>query len=134
LIVYGSLEQGIAMTQTPTVEALLAAWIEAFNRHDLDTHAALYTQDACLFGSIPDLLVGRPAIRGYFSRRGPGVHVRRYPMPHIVPLGSDAVATAAHVDFADGEMLVPYRVTWVLVKVEGNWRIAQHHGSPRSDA
>jgi ketosteroid isomerase-like protein len=46
----------------------------------------------------------------------------------------DVVATAAHVDFADGDELMPYRMTWLLVKQGDNWRIAQHHGSPRGKA
>jgi uncharacterized protein (TIGR02246 family) len=122
------------MTPTPTIEALLAAWIEAFNKHDLDAHAELYTEDALLFGSIPDLVIGRQAIRRYFSKRGPSVHVRRYPQPHILHLSLDIAATAAHVDFADGDTLMPYRVTWALIRQGGHWRIAQHHGSPRLDA
>jgi uncharacterized protein (TIGR02246 family) len=122
------------MPKTPTIEALLAKWIEVFNTHELDAHAALYTEDAMLFGSIPDLVIGREAIRDYFGKRGRGVHVHRYPKPHIVQLSPEIAATAAHVDFADGDTLVPYRVTWMLVKRDGNWRIAQHHGSPRIDA
>ena len=47
---------------------------------------------------------------------------------------SEVVAvTAGHVDFADGDQPMPYRVTWVLAKRDGNWQIAQHHGSPRLD-
>ena len=122
------------MTPTPTIEGLLATWIEAFNKHDLDTHTELYTEDAFLFGSIPELVIGRQAIRTYFSKRGPGVHVRRYPQPHIVYLSPHIAATAAHVDFADGNTLMPYRVTWMLITQAGHWRIAQHHGSPRLDA
>jgi uncharacterized protein (TIGR02246 family) len=120
------------MPQTPTIEALLAAWIAAFNAHDLDAHASLYTEDAMLFGSRPDLSIGRAAIREYFAKRGPGVHVERYHKPHVVQLSPEAAATAAHMDFADGEIPSPYRVTWMLVKRGGNWLIAQHHGSPRT--
>lgn len=122
------------MAETPTVESLLKQWIEAFNSRDLDRHAQLYTQDATLFGSIDELRVGREAVRGYFARLGPGVRVKNYPMPRVAELAPDVVATAGHVDFADGAELSPYRMTWVLVRREGNWRIAQHHGSPRRDA
>ena len=119
------------MPQTLTIEALHDNWIEVFNNRDLDTHAALYTENAMLFGSQPELSVGRAAIRAYFAARGPAVKVLRYPLPHIVFHGADMAATAAHVDFADGAMLMPYRVTWMLVRRAGHWRIAQHHGSPR---
>jgi uncharacterized protein (TIGR02246 family) len=116
---------------TPTIEALLAQWIVAFNSHDLDAHMELYTEDATLFGSVDELQVGREAIRTYFSGRGPGVQVKSYPMPRVAMLGADMAVTAGHVEFADGNEPIPYRLTWVLVKRNGDWRIAQHHGSPR---
>jgi uncharacterized protein (TIGR02246 family) len=119
------------MAATPTVESLLAQWIEAFNAHDLDRHAALYTEDAVLFGSIDALQLGRDAVRAYFGRRPPSVRVKAYPTPRVAHLAPDVVATAGHVDFADGDTPVPYRMTWVLVRHDGNWIIAQHHGSPR---
>jgi uncharacterized protein (TIGR02246 family) len=120
------------MTDTPTVDSLLAQWISAFNSRDLDKHMSLYMPDATLFGSVDELQVGREAIRVYFSKRGPGVRVARYPMPRVSEIAQDIVATAGHVDFADGETAVPYRMTWLLVRKDGNWRIAQHHGSPRT--
>lgn len=120
------------MTDTPTIERLREAWIAAFNAHDLDAHVALYTEDAMLFGAVDELQIGREGIRAYFGGRGPGAHVERYNPPHRVEVRPDVVLTAAHVDFADGDQPMPYRVTWVLVKgADGNWRIAQHHGSPR---
>lgn len=119
------------MNDTATIEALHKRWCEVFNSHDLDSHAALYTEDAMLFGSIPELVVGRAAIKAYFGGRGPKVHVAQYNFPRVVMLSDTLAATAAHVDFADGETPMPYRVTWMLVKQDGNWRIAQHHGSPR---
>jgi uncharacterized protein (TIGR02246 family) len=116
---------------TPTIESLHEQWIAAFNAHDLDTHLALYTEDAILFGAVPELKIGRAAIRDYFGNRGPKVHVAKYPFPHIVMIRDDVASTAAHVDFADGDIPMPYRVTWMLVKHNGDWKIAQHHGSPR---
>ncbi|MEW9806412.1 SgcJ/EcaC family oxidoreductase [Mesorhizobium sp. ZMM04-5] len=119
------------MTATPTVEALLAEWIAAFNAHDLDRHMALYTEAALLFGSVDELQRGRDAIRAYFGRRPPGVRVRSYPMPEVREVAPAVAVTAGHVDFADGDQPSPYRMTWVLVREGGDWKIAQHHGSPR---
>ena len=119
------------MTATPTVEALLAEWIAAFNAHDLDRHMALYTEDAILFGSVDELQKGREKIRGYFGGRPPTMRVASYPMPDVSEVTPDVVVTGGHVDFADGDKPSPYRMTWVLVRQDGNWRIAQHHGSPR---
>ena len=119
------------MAQTPTVESLHQQWIEAFNAHDLDRHMALYMPDALLFGAVDELQVGRPAIRDYFAKRSPHMRVSRYVMPKVSMLAADVAATAVHVDFADDADDMPYRMTWALVRQDGNWRIAQHHGSPR---
>jgi uncharacterized protein (TIGR02246 family) len=122
------------MMTTPTVENLLAQWIDAFNSHDLDRHMALYKEDAMPFGAVDELQDGRDAIRAYFGNRPPGMRVKSYPMPLVRMVSPDVAVTAGHVDFANGEDLMPYRMTWVLVKTDGNWRIAQHHGSPRRSA
>jgi uncharacterized protein (TIGR02246 family) len=119
------------MTDTPTIDDLIAQWTDAFNAHDLDRHMALYTPDAMLFGAVDALQVGRDAIRGYFAARGPGVRVKSYPPPQVREIADGVVATAGHVDFADGEEAMPYRLSWMVVRQAGNWRIAQHHGSPR---
>jgi uncharacterized protein (TIGR02246 family) len=119
------------MVETPTVQRLLEEWIAAFNSHDLDRHMALYLEDASLFGSVDTLQVGREAIRKYFGERPPGMRVAKYAMPRVVEISPEVISTAGHVDFADGDNPSPYRMTWLLVKRDGNWRIAQHHGSPR---
>ena len=121
------------MRSTPTLESLHQQWIEAFNSHDLTAHVALYTEDAMLWGSIPELSVGRAAIRSYFARRGPKVHVSDYPYPHVVMLREDVAVTAADADFADGDTLLPHRLSWTVINQDGNWLIAQHHGSPRGN-
>lgn len=122
------------MIATPTVERFLAAWIDAFNSHDLDRHMQLYTEDATLFGSVDTLQVGREAIRLYFGGRPASMLVKSYPMPNVREIAPDLAVTAGHVDFADGDEPSPYRMTWVLVRQDGNWRITQHHGSPRRGA
>jgi uncharacterized protein (TIGR02246 family) len=119
------------MTATPTVESLHAQWVEAFNSHDLNRHMDLYAEDAILFGAVDELQDGRTAIRNYFGGRGPGVRVKSYPMPQVRKVTADVAVTAGHVDFADDGTPSPYRMTWVLVRRDGNWKIAQHHGSPR---
>ena len=119
------------MTATPTFESLLAEWIAAFNSHDLDRHMALYTEDATLFGSVDELQIGRDAIRTYFGKRPSTVRVKDYPLPQVRDVGSDVKVSAGFVEFADGDTPLPYRMTWVLVRRDGNWRITQHHGSPR---
>ena len=122
------------MSDTPDIDSLRRHWIEAFNSHDLDAHVALYTPDALLFGSNDTLHRGHAAIRSYFGGRPPGARVHSYPAPQTVFLTDDVAVTAALVDFADGDTLLPYRLTWTVVRRDGGWKIAQHHGSPHQAA
>jgi ketosteroid isomerase-like protein len=55
-------------------------------------------------------------------------------MPRVALLSDTVAATAGPVEFANGDAPMPYRMTWVLVKEGDDWRIAQHHGSPRTGA
>ena len=121
------------MPGTTTIDAFIDQWIDAFNAHDLDRHVALYTEDALLFGSVDALQIGRSAIRGYFAGRAPLVRVKSFPPPVLRMVSQDVAVTASHVDFADGDLPMPYRITWVLVRHDGGWMIAQHHGSPREE-
>lgn len=121
------------MPNTPTIESLHAQWVEAFNAHDLDSHMALYMPEAMLFGAVDALQNGREAIRSYFGNRPSAMRVAAYPFPLVTMISDGAAVTAAHVDFFDGEQIMPYRLTWTLVRQDGNWRIAQHHGSPRRE-
>lgn len=116
---------------TPTVESVHAQWIAAYNAHDLNAHVVLYTEDATLFGGRPDLMVGHAGIRSYFGQFSGNDHVKSFPMPHIVMIKDDIAAVSGYVDFVDDGQIIPYRMTWLLVKRNGDWKIAQHHGSPR---
>ena len=120
------------MPRTPTIDGFLEQWVAAFNSRDLDAHMALYEPDAVLFGSVDQLQIGREAIRAYFSGRGPEVMVVDYPMPRVAMVTPDVASTAGRVEFVDANGPMPYRMTWLLVRRDGNWRIAQHHGSPRT--
>src|SRR6476620_10805531 len=122
------------MSPTPNITILLAQWVAAFNSRDLDSHMELYTEDATLFGSVDELQVGRSAIRAYFSARGADVRVKFYPPPRVAMVTPDIAVTAGHVDFQNETELIPYRMTWVLVRKNDNWRIFQHHGSPRTSS
>lgn len=119
------------MVHTPDIDSLRAQWVDAFNAHDLDRHIALYTADALLFGSNDTLHEGREAVRAYFAGLPATAAVRHYPPPVVRSISDDVAVTAGPVDFGDGETLLPYRLTWTLVRRGGDWKIAQHHGSPR---
>lgn len=119
------------MSSTPTLDSLRTQWVDAFNAHDIDAHVQLYTEDAMLFGSDDMLHRGHFGVRRYFGGLPPDASVRDFPAPVTVHLSPDTAVLAGYVDFADGDALLPYRLTWALVRHNGHWKIAQHHGSPR---
>jgi len=73
------------------LSALLAQWSEGFAARNSDALAALYCEDALLYGSSPELVCGREAIRDHF-RRVPGAGARGRGRAHArVPLAEDGV-------------------------------------------
>ena len=50
-----------------TPRALVEAWVEAFNRADVDALAAMYREDAINHQVANEPVVGRPAIQAMFA-------------------------------------------------------------------
>ncbi len=130
---------------TPAVtdlKALLAPFIskyeDAYNNKDNNPDAlvALYTKDALYFNvNIQELIVGPAALRAMFSRsRGLKIKIGDYSVLQVAP----NVLLASGYDEITGPdgRTFPYRVSWAMVKVDGNWLIAQSHTSffPRPPA
>ena len=110
--------------------AVRATWERAFNSGDADKIAALYTRDAMMFGSTAQLFAGTDGVRTYFSKLPAGIKAKMGDQQAIA-VGPDVLLSSGFADFtlADGTVL-PYRLTLALVKVDGKWLLAQHHGSP----
>ena len=110
--------------------AVRAAWEQTFNSGDADKIAALYTKDAMMFGSTAQLFAGTDGVRTYFSKLPAGIKVKMGDQQAIAH-GPDLLFSSGFADFtlANGTVL-PYRLTLALVKVDGKWLVAQHHGSP----
>jgi uncharacterized protein (TIGR02246 family) len=118
--------------------ALLQAWAEAYASNDGARCAALYTEDARLWGSVSrEQTVGRAAIAAYFGRVRPGATGISVSFgEHAVRVLADGVALASgHYTFrrtrADGtESQEPSRFSMAMVRgADGIWRIADHHSS-----
>jgi ketosteroid isomerase-like protein len=123
---------------TPTsadLKAMIAPFLskfeDAYNNKDTNPDAllALYTKDALYFNvNIQELLVGPAALRAMFTRvRGLKLKLGDYSVLQVAP---NVLLTSGYDEItgADGKTF-PYRVSWALVKVDGNWLIAQSHTS-----
>lgn len=115
---------------TEDAAAVRAQWEQVYNSGDADKFAALYSKDAMLFGSTAQLFVGSEGARTYFSKLPPGIKAKMGDQQAIA-VGPNVLLSSGFADFVlkDGTVL-PFRLTFAMVKVDGQWLIAQHHGSP----
>lgn len=110
--------------------AARAQWEQVFNSGDIDKIVALYTNDALLFGSTAQLFNGSEGVRAYFTKLPSGIQAKMGDQQAIA-VGPNVLLSSGVADFAlkNGTVL-SFRLTLAMVKVDGKWLIAQHHGSP----
>jgi uncharacterized protein (TIGR02246 family) len=121
------------------VEAAVAvqqAWTRAFEARDLCALSALYAEETAFYGSTAALYTTPAGVRTYFEILPLSYKRSDYAVPYVVWLGEDAMAATGEVTFyreeTDGTMTaLPFRMTHVLVRRDGGWKIATHHASPR---
>jgi uncharacterized protein (TIGR02246 family) len=115
-----------------TVSKVMERWAAGFNRLDAGAVASLYSANAFFFGSNPSLYRGRDGVKSYFDA------LPRWNSPTVeftdvatTQVGSDVINVAARATFNVGEDDAPLSVklTWVIVREAGDWKIASHHVS-----
>lgn len=115
--------------------AVQAQWADAFEKRDLDRLVGLYAPQTAFWGSTNDLHKDSTGVLGYFTDLPRAFRRSIFEPPHVVPLGPDAMTASSYVVFVgevDGEEVRrPYRMTHVLLRRDGRWRIATHHASPQ---
>ena|SRR5450631_785431 len=115
-----------------TVSEIMEKWAAGFNRLDARALASLYSDSAFFFGSNPSLYRGKAGVETYFNAlprwNSPTV---QFADVAIAQLGSDVINVAAQASFDVGEDVSPLSVklTWVIVREKGEWKIASHHVS-----
>jgi uncharacterized protein (TIGR02246 family) len=116
--------------------AVQKAWTRAFEARDLTALSGLYAEDTAFYGSTAAFYSTPAGVRTYFEILPLSYKRSDYKVPHVVRLGEDAMAATGEVTFyreeADGTVTeLPFRMTHVLVRQGGDWKIATHHASPR---
>lgn len=123
------------MTEREIVADIQARWAAAFTRRDAGALAGLYARQTAFYGSTATLHTDPAGVGRYFTELPASFRDARFAPPHIVPLGSDAFAASGGLVFVkliDGALTdCDYRITLVLVREDGAWRIATHHASPQ---
>jgi uncharacterized protein (TIGR02246 family) len=114
------------------VSVVLAKWGEAFNKMDADALAALYSEKTLLYGSTPPLYKGREGVKTYLNSlprwKGPKAEFSDL---NAVAIGSDVINVAGTAAFTVAENAPPavFRLTQVLIREDGDWKIVSHHVS-----
>jgi uncharacterized protein (TIGR02246 family) len=115
-----------------TVSKIMERWAAGFNRLDAGALASLYSANAFFFGSNPSLYRGHDGVKAYFDA------LPRWNSPTVqftdvatMQVGSDVINVAAGATFTVSENDAPLSVklTWVIVREDGDWKIASHHVS-----
>jgi uncharacterized protein (TIGR02246 family) len=115
------------------LHAALAGWTSAFNRHDPDAMAELFTPDALFQGYGPAPTTGRDAVRAYYAAVAAD-RTAEGKVLHTATLGDDVASGFAEVTISspEGPQAHVY-MSLVLLREESVWRISQYHVSPVRD-
>lgn len=117
------------------VSAIMAKWSAGFEMLDAAALSSLYSKSAFFFGSNPRLYRGREGVVAYFDGlprwRSPRVTFSDVASARVAP---DVINTAGIASFDLGEEGPPLsvKITWVIVREDGDWKIASHHVSSRT--
>jgi uncharacterized protein (TIGR02246 family) len=118
-----------------TVLGIIEKWSAAFNKLDAEALASLYSKSAFFFGSKSELYRGRDGVAAYFQA------LPRWSSPtvqftdvSVAPVGPDVINFAAIASFVPGGDTPPLsvKISWVIVREDGGWKIASHHVSSRT--
>ena len=113
---------------------IMARWADAFSSFDAEAQASLYSRHALFFGSNPTLYRGRDGVTAYF-RGLPQWDSRavRFDDVSTAQVGADLINFAAIASFdVDGAPKLSVKITWVIVREDGDWKIVSHHVSSKA--
>ena len=116
-------------------------WNAAASTWDIDAFAAIYTDDALMFGGRADHSVGSEGVHAYFASYV-GVLTSAevtLTLQHIRQLGPETILTQGYGEFnfvlANGQRShATLRTTWVIINKGGEWKVLQHHFSAMPEA
>jgi uncharacterized protein (TIGR02246 family) len=115
-----------------TVSGIIDKWSAAFEKLDAEALASLYSKNAFFFGSNPSLYRGKAGIASYFNA------LPRWSSPTVqftnvmtASVGSDLINFAGTASFIVAEDTPPLsvKITWVIGREDGDWKIVSHHVS-----
>lgn len=115
--------------------AVVERWSAAYSANDPEAIAKIYTADAILLGTVsPIMSEGTEAIVKYFTPSKGSGNKNTLGERRTIVLDDNAVVVTGFYEFTrmqEGKPVPgPSRFTMLVVKRNGEWRIAHHHSSP----
>ena len=117
------------------IASAIAKWCAGFARLDAVALSSLYAKNAFFFGSNPKLYRGRDGVADYFN----GLPRWRKPSAafsevNAVQASPDLINMAAIVSFdlAGERAQFSVKMSWVILRENGDWKIVNHHASSRA--
>jgi uncharacterized protein (TIGR02246 family) len=117
------------------VSGIIEKWSAGFSRLDATALASLYSKHALFFGSNPSLYRGRDGVAAYFNAlprwRSRSVQFTDRVIEQVNP---DLINMAAIASFVidEGATTLSVKITWVIAREDGDWKIVSHHVSSKA--
>ncbi|MDA9523123.1 ketosteroid isomerase [Bradyrhizobium sp. CCBAU 11434] len=117
------------------VSAIIAKWCAGFATLDAAALSALYSKNAFFFGSNPRLYRGRDGVTDYFNGlprwRKPGA---AFSEVQAAQVGPDLINMGATItfNFAGERPDLVVKMSWVIIRQDGDWKIVNHHASAKA--
>ena len=117
------------------VSGIIEKWSAGFSRLDAPALALLYSKHALFFGSKPSLYRGRDGVAAYFNAlprwRSRSVQFTDRVIEQVNP---DLINMAAIASFVidEGATTLSVKITWVIAREDGDWKIVSHHVSSKA--
>lgn len=112
---------------------VIAKWSAAFAKVDADALSSLYSRHALFYGSNPTLYRGRDGVKSYFTGL-PHWNSKsvRFTDVSTEAAGADVVNMAGTANFSVDGAALTVKITWVIVREDGDWKILSHHVSSKA--
>jgi ketosteroid isomerase-like protein len=115
------------------VSDVQAKWAAAFAKLDAEALSSLYSRHGFLYGSNPNLYRGQEGAKAYFSGlpRWQSQSVRFTDIT-TEAVGAEVVSMAGTANFVFDKDTLTVKITWVIVREDGGWKILSHHVSSKA--
>ena|SRR6201996_2128672 len=115
------------------VSDVQAKWAAAFAKLDAAALCQLYSRHGFLYGSNPNLYRGQDGAKAYFSGL-PRWKSQSVTFTDITTetVGADVVSMAGTANFVFDRDTLTVKITWVIVREDGGWKILSHHVSSKA--